>query len=174
MSDLTAVSFYIFIFDVCELRGNVITGSWTGRPSLCTRVRAAPNTTRLDSQPTNHCCFSCFENVKHSPTPALSPPVRQEISLSEVLHVRGPTQLSMPLLPGHSAHSFEVVTASLVYCVVAGDQGLAWETVIRQALMPVQSSGEHSKEDHSEWETATSISSDGSEKMFLNTFYVVT
>lgn len=115
-----------------------------------------------------------MENVKHSPTPAPSPPVWQEISLSEVLQVRGPAQLSMPLLPGHSAHSFEVVTASLVYCVVAGDQGLAWETVIRQALMPVQSSGGHSEEDHSEWETATSISSDGSEKMFLNTFYVVT
>lgn len=54
-----------FIFDVCVLRGNVITGSWTGRPSLCTRVRAAPNTTRLDSWPTNRSCFSsCLENLK--------------------------------------------------------------------------------------------------------------
>lgn len=72
MGDLTAVSFYAFIFDVCVLRGNVITGFWTGSPSLCTRVRAAPNTTRLDSWLTNHCCFSCFENLKHLPPPSVS------------------------------------------------------------------------------------------------------
>uniref|UniRef100_A0A3Q3NPF1 Protein kinase D4 n=1 Tax=Labrus bergylta TaxID=56723 RepID=A0A3Q3NPF1_9LABR len=65
----------------------------------------------------------------------------KEIALSEVLQVRGPAQLSVPLLPGHSAHSFEVVTDLLVYCVEAGESGSAWAGAIRQALMPVQSSG---------------------------------
>uniref|UniRef100_A0A3Q3M7G3 non-specific serine/threonine protein kinase n=1 Tax=Mastacembelus armatus TaxID=205130 RepID=A0A3Q3M7G3_9TELE len=63
----------------------------------------------------------------------------KEIPLSEVLRIRGPAQLSMPSLPGNSSHSFEVVTASLVYCVVAGEDGPVWEDAIRQALMPVQS-----------------------------------
>ncbi|KAM9335548.1 protein kinase D4 [Symphorus nematophorus] len=70
----------------------------------------------------------------------------KEITLSEVLQVRGRAQLSVPLLPGNSAHSFEVVTASLVYCVVAGEDGPAWESAIRQALMPVESSRGHGKE----------------------------
>ncbi|XP_051284862.1 serine/threonine-protein kinase D3 isoform X1 [Dicentrarchus labrax] len=70
----------------------------------------------------------------------------KEITLSEVLQVRGPSQLSVPLLPGNCAHSFEVVTASLVYCVVAGENGPAWESAIRQALMPVQSSGANGEE----------------------------
>lgn len=65
----------------------------------------------------------------------------QEIALSEVLQVRGPGQLSVAPLAGGSAHSFEVVTSTLVYCVVAGENGPAWESAIRQALMPVQSSG---------------------------------
>uniref|UniRef100_UPI0037E869DB protein kinase D4 isoform X1 n=1 Tax=Semicossyphus pulcher TaxID=241346 RepID=UPI0037E869DB len=75
----------------------------------------------------------------------------KEITLSEVLQVRGPAQLSMPSLPGNSPHSFEVVTASLVYCVQAGESGPAWAGSIRQALMPVQSSGgEEEKEEQDE------------------------
>lgn len=31
----------------CIVRENVITGSWTGKASPCSRMRAAPNTTRL-------------------------------------------------------------------------------------------------------------------------------
>lgn len=77
-------------------------------------------------------------------------PLPQEVTLSEVLQVRGPAQLSVPSLPGNSAHSFEVVTASLVYCVVAGESGPAWESAIRQALMPVQSSGGHGEENQGE------------------------
>uniref|UniRef100_A0A3Q1HI78 protein kinase C n=1 Tax=Anabas testudineus TaxID=64144 RepID=A0A3Q1HI78_ANATE len=73
----------------------------------------------------------------------------KEIPLSEVLEVRGSTQLSMSTLPGNSAHSFEVVTASLVYCV-AGEDGPVWEGAIRQALMPMQSSGGHSEETQGE------------------------
>uniref|UniRef100_A0A3Q1FP08 Protein kinase D4 n=1 Tax=Acanthochromis polyacanthus TaxID=80966 RepID=A0A3Q1FP08_9TELE len=69
----------------------------------------------------------------------------KEIPLSEVLRVRGPTQLSVPSLPGGSAHSLELVTGSLVYCVEAGEGGAAWESAIRQALMPVQSSRGHGK-----------------------------
>lgn len=64
----------------------------------------------------------------------------KEIPLSEVLQVRGPAQLSMAPLPGAGAHSFELVTASLVFCVEAGDEGAAWKSSICQALMPVQSS----------------------------------
>ncbi|KAK2862969.1 hypothetical protein Q5P01_002502 [Channa striata] len=67
----------------------------------------------------------------------------KEIPLSEVLQVRGSTQLSVPLLPGNTPHSFEVETASLVYCVTAGDEGAFWERAIRQALMPLQGSGRH-------------------------------
>ncbi|XP_026171867.1 protein kinase D4 isoform X2 [Mastacembelus armatus] len=70
----------------------------------------------------------------------------KEIPLSEVLRIRGPAQLSMPSLPGNSSHSFEVVTASLVYCVVAGEDGPVWEDAIRQALMPVQSGTGRSEE----------------------------
>ncbi|XP_031707376.1 protein kinase D4 [Anarrhichthys ocellatus] len=65
----------------------------------------------------------------------------KEIALSEVLQVRGPAQLAVPSLPGNSAHTLEVVTASLVYCVLAGESGPSWERAVRQALMPVQSSG---------------------------------
>lgn len=79
--------------------------------------------------------------------PASSP---QEIALSEVLQVRGPAQLSVPLSPGNSSHSFEVVTASLVYCVVAGVDGPAWESAVRQALMPVQGSGGQGEEKQGE------------------------
>lgn len=64
----------------------------------------------------------------------------QEIPLSEVLQVRGPAHLAMPSLPGTDLHSFELVTASLVFCVQAGEDGAAWESAICQALMPVQSS----------------------------------
>lgn len=73
----------------------------------------------------------------------------QEIPLSEVLEVRGSTQLSVAMLPGNSAHSFEVVTASLVYCV-AGEDGPVWERAIHQALMPMQSSRGHSEENQGE------------------------
>ncbi|KAG7465249.1 hypothetical protein MATL_G00174380 [Megalops atlanticus] len=65
----------------------------------------------------------------------------KELALSEVLQVRGIGQLSVATPPGDSAHSFELVTGSLVYCVLAGQEGQAWEAAIRQALMPVQSSG---------------------------------
>ncbi|XP_023202394.1 serine/threonine-protein kinase D3-like [Xiphophorus maculatus] len=64
----------------------------------------------------------------------------KEIPLSEVLQVRGPAHLAMPSLPGTDLHSFELVTASLVFCVQAGEDGAAWESAICQALMPVQSS----------------------------------
>nr|XP_046236558.1 protein kinase D4 isoform X2 [Scatophagus argus] len=74
----------------------------------------------------------------------------KEIALSEVLQVRGPAQLSVPLLPDNSPHSFEVVTASLVYCVEAGVNGPAWESAIRQALMPVQSSSGYGEENQDE------------------------
>uniref|UniRef100_A0AAQ5Z105 protein kinase C n=1 Tax=Amphiprion ocellaris TaxID=80972 RepID=A0AAQ5Z105_AMPOC len=67
----------------------------------------------------------------------------KEIPLSEVLRVRGPTRLLVPSLPGGGAHSLELVTGSLVYCVEAGEDGAAWESAIRQALMPVQSSRGH-------------------------------
>lgn len=69
----------------------------------------------------------------------------KEISLSEVLQVRGPAQLTAPSLPGNSSHNLEVVTASLVYCVAAGENGAAWESAVRQALMPVQG-GEESRD----------------------------
>lgn len=55
-----------------------------------------------------------------------------------MLHVRGPAQLSTALLPGDGVHSFEVATASLVYCVAAGEDGEAWADAIRQALMPIE------------------------------------
>ncbi|KAK1890327.1 Serine/threonine-protein kinase D3 [Dissostichus eleginoides] len=62
----------------------------------------------------------------------------KEISLSEVLQVRGPAHLS--LSPGNRGHTLEVETAALVFCVAAGDEASVWESAIRQALMPVQSS----------------------------------
>ncbi|XP_034413168.1 serine/threonine-protein kinase D3-like isoform X1 [Cyclopterus lumpus] len=71
----------------------------------------------------------------------------KEITLSEVLQARGPAQLAVPPLPGNGAHTLEVVTASLVYCVTAGESGPAWESAIRRALMPVQSSGEESRDE---------------------------
>lgn len=64
----------------------------------------------------------------------------QEITLSQVLDVRGPTQLSTLPLPGDGAHSFEVATASLVYYVGAEEDGEAWADAIRQALMPIEES----------------------------------
>lgn len=69
-----------------------------------------------------------------------------------MLQVRGPAQLSVPLLPGNSAHSFEVVTGTLVYCVSAGRDGQAWETAVRQALMPVLNSGQVDKRGQGESE----------------------
>lgn len=71
----------------------------------------------------------------------------QEVSLSEVLQVRGSSHLSVPRLAGYNVHSFELVTASVTYCVVAGEQGPAWETAIRQALMPIQSSSSRHGQD---------------------------
>uniref|UniRef100_A0A674A402 Protein kinase D4 n=1 Tax=Salmo trutta TaxID=8032 RepID=A0A674A402_SALTR len=76
----------------------------------------------------------------------------KELPLSNVLQVRGPAQLSGPLLPDNSVHSFEVVTGTLVYCVLAGRDGQAWETAVRQALMPVQSSGQTGKRGQGESE----------------------
>ncbi|XP_053716036.1 protein kinase D4 [Synchiropus splendidus] len=63
----------------------------------------------------------------------------KEISMAEVLQVRGPTQLTVPSLPGDRTHSFEVLTLSLVYCVTAGADGPAWESALRQAMMPMGS-----------------------------------
>lgn len=74
----------------------------------------------------------------------------QEICLSEVLQVRGPVQLSVPSASDGSGHCFEVVTASQVLCVVAGDEGPSWENAIRQAMMPVQSSSRPEQESHGE------------------------
>ncbi|XP_074555478.1 protein kinase D4 isoform X2 [Halichoeres trimaculatus] len=71
----------------------------------------------------------------------------KEISLSEVLQVRGPSQLSMFSMTANSALSFEVVTASLVYCVEAEESGASWAAAIRQALMPVESSSQENKEE---------------------------
>ncbi|KAJ0006509.1 hypothetical protein NQD34_013782, partial [Periophthalmus magnuspinnatus] len=87
----------------------------------------------------------------------------KEICLSEVLQVRAPSLLSVltPLLDrissscssssnccsssattisSNSTHSFELVTSSQVYCIMAGEESVSWEIAIRQALMPVQSS----------------------------------
>ncbi|XP_051574626.1 protein kinase D4 isoform X2 [Myxocyprinus asiaticus] len=61
-----------------------------------------------------------------------------EISLSEVLQVRGPGQLTMPVLPDNSKHSFELVTGTLVYCVFADEEGPSWESALKLALRPVQ------------------------------------
>uniref|UniRef100_A0A8C8E0D6 Protein kinase D4 n=1 Tax=Oryzias sinensis TaxID=183150 RepID=A0A8C8E0D6_9TELE len=64
----------------------------------------------------------------------------KEIPLSEVLQVRGPSHLSVPVLPGDQGHSFELLTASLVFCVQAGVEAASWESAICQALMPMQNS----------------------------------
>ena len=40
-----------------------------------------------------------------------------------------------------AAHSFEVVTATAVHCVIAGTDAQGWENAIRQALMPMSGSG---------------------------------
>ena len=82
----------------------------------------------------------------------------QEISLSEVLQVRGPAHLS--LSPGNSGHTLEVETAALVFCVAAGDEASVWESAIRQALMPVQSSvgGEEQGERGSLWDVTRTYS----------------
>lgn len=79
-----------------------------------------------------------------------SPPPLQEITLSEVLQVRGPAELSVALSPGNGTHTLEVVTAAVVYCVLAGETGPAWESAIRQALMPFQSSGGRGEENQGE------------------------
>ncbi|XP_062239997.1 protein kinase D4 isoform X2 [Platichthys flesus] len=86
----------------------------------------------------------------------------KEIPLSEVLQVRGPAQLPTPLSPGDHAHSFELVTASLVYCVEAGEEGPAWESAIHQGLMPVESSGGGGggeEEEHDQRSQNTDVSS---------------
>ncbi|XP_055051364.2 protein kinase D4 [Misgurnus anguillicaudatus] len=62
----------------------------------------------------------------------------KEIPLSEVLQIRGPGQLTVPVLPGNAGHSFELVTSSLVYCVFADQEGPSWESALKLALRPVQ------------------------------------
>ncbi|KAI4901141.1 hypothetical protein NFI96_030382, partial [Prochilodus magdalenae] len=64
----------------------------------------------------------------------------KELPLSEVLQVRGPGQLTVPVMPADSSHSFELVTSSLVYCVFADAEGPVWEATIRLALMPLEGS----------------------------------
>ncbi|XP_029974770.1 protein kinase D4 [Salarias fasciatus] len=81
----------------------------------------------------------------------------KEIVLSEVLCVRGPAHLSVPSLPGKQPHSFEVVTSSLVYCVEAGEEGPAWESAIRQALMPVESREERVEDRQDEHQHSDSV-----------------
>ncbi|XP_057202139.1 protein kinase D4 isoform X2 [Triplophysa rosa] len=80
----------------------------------------------------------------------------KEIPLSEVLHVRGLDQLTVPVLPDNGEHSFELVTSSLVYCVFADQEGPCWESALKLALRPVQGTkldttdttgqGQHNKE----------------------------
>ncbi|XP_052003223.1 protein kinase D4 isoform X2 [Xyrauchen texanus] len=62
----------------------------------------------------------------------------KEISLSEVLQVRGPGQLTMAVVPDNSKHSFELVTGTLVYCVFADEEGPSWESALKLALRPLQ------------------------------------
>ncbi|XP_076145017.1 protein kinase D4 isoform X1 [Alosa pseudoharengus] len=61
----------------------------------------------------------------------------KEIPLSEVLQIRGTGQMA------DSEYSFELETATAVYRVVAEEEeeGTAWESAMRQALMPVHGSG---------------------------------
>uniref|UniRef100_A0A8C5B266 protein kinase C n=1 Tax=Gadus morhua TaxID=8049 RepID=A0A8C5B266_GADMO len=63
----------------------------------------------------------------------------KEIPLSEVLQVRGPTELSVAALPGNRPHSLEVVTGPVVYCVQVQKDAQAWERDLRRALMPMLS-----------------------------------
>ncbi|KAI5629057.1 hypothetical protein C0J50_8209, partial [Silurus asotus] len=63
----------------------------------------------------------------------------KELPLSEVLNVQGSSQLSVPVQPDDTGHSFEILTSSVVYCVFANTEGAAWESAIRLALMPLQS-----------------------------------
>ncbi|XP_026117868.1 serine/threonine-protein kinase D3-like [Carassius auratus] len=78
-------------------------------------------------------CITMFPNE-------ISNKYYKELSLSEVLQVRGPAQLTVPVLTGNSSHSFELVTVSLVYCVFADQDGPSWESALGQALRPVQGS----------------------------------
>uniref|UniRef100_A0A8C5C982 protein kinase C n=1 Tax=Gadus morhua TaxID=8049 RepID=A0A8C5C982_GADMO len=66
----------------------------------------------------------------------------KEIPLSEVLQVRGPTELSVAALPGNRPHSLEVVTGPVVYCVQVQKDAQAWERDLRRALMPMLCSGD--------------------------------
>lgn len=97
-------------------------------------MRAAPNTTRLQ----RHLCEGMWYNMDY--IWCNSTVLLQEITLSQVLDVRGPTQLSTLPLPGDGTHSFEVATASLVYYVGAEEDGEAWADAIHQALMPIEES----------------------------------
>ncbi|TSN12202.1 Serine/threonine-protein kinase D1 [Bagarius yarrelli] len=63
----------------------------------------------------------------------------KELPLSEVLQVRGLSQITVPVPQDDLAHSFELVTGSVIYSVFANREGLAWEAAIRLALMPLQS-----------------------------------
>uniref|UniRef100_A0A8C5BEJ7 protein kinase C n=1 Tax=Gadus morhua TaxID=8049 RepID=A0A8C5BEJ7_GADMO len=65
-----------------------------------------------------------------------------KIPLSEVLQVRGPTELSVAALPGNRPHSLEVVTGPVVYCVQVQKDAQAWERDLRRALMPMLCSGD--------------------------------
>lgn len=66
-------------------------------------------------------------------------PVVQELPLSEVLQVLGPSQLTVSIQSDDPGHSFELLTSSVVYFVFASTEGGAWESAIRLALMPLQS-----------------------------------
>ncbi|NP_001170925.1 protein kinase D4 isoform X2 [Danio rerio] len=65
----------------------------------------------------------------------------KEISLSEVLQVRGADQIS-------GDHSLELQTGSLVYCVFAEQDGPAWESALKLALRPVQGSTAEDSEEN--------------------------
>ncbi|XP_027033993.1 serine/threonine-protein kinase D3-like [Tachysurus fulvidraco] len=65
----------------------------------------------------------------------------KELPLSEVLQVRGSSQLTVPAQPDDTCHTFELLTSSVVYCVFSNTEGEAWESAIRLALMPLQSVG---------------------------------
>ncbi|MCI4377142.1 hypothetical protein PGIGA_G00200310 [Pangasianodon gigas] len=63
----------------------------------------------------------------------------KELPLSEVLQVRGSSQLTVPVQSDGAGHSFELLTSSVVFCVFANTEGAAWESAIKLALMPLQS-----------------------------------
>ncbi|XP_060775879.1 serine/threonine-protein kinase D1-like [Neoarius graeffei] len=65
----------------------------------------------------------------------------KELPLSEVLQVRGSSQLTVTVQSDDAGHSFELLTSFVVYCVFANTEGAAWESAIRLALMPLQSIG---------------------------------